>query len=142
MRRLITLLVLTASFVAGLSISPVLATPTAPGGSGLETILKGPDSTFGDFNTKFDSGVSEQSLPNAIFRIINVILGVLGVVMTLLFLYAGFLWMNARGESDPVEQAQEIFKQATVGSALILAAWIISWFVLTQLLRAVSSPGQ
>src|SRR3989338_1247566 len=48
-------------------------------------------------------------------RIINGAFGLLGIVVVGFYIYGGFLWMTAAGESEKVETAQKILKENTNG---------------------------
>jgi hypothetical protein len=72
-------------------------------------------------------------------RVLNIILGLLGIVFFGLVLYAGWLWMTAQGNGEQVEKAQKIILQGAVGILLILSAAAISNFVVNQLLTAAGA---
>jgi len=76
-----------------------------------------------------------------IARIINVALGLLGIVALLLILYGGFLWMTAGGEAERVEKAKKVLINAVIGLAIILTSFAISQFVLNSLIEATTGPG-
>lgn len=73
------------------------------------------------------------SLEQTIGQIINVILGFLGIIFLVLVIYAGFLWMTAGGNSDKVDKAKQIMTQAVIGLVILLAAYAITQFVVTNL---------
>ncbi|HBU07329.1 MAG TPA: hypothetical protein DEB09_04580 [Candidatus Magasanikbacteria bacterium] len=70
--------------------------------------------------------------------IINSILGILGTVAVCLIVYAGFKWMTAGGNEENVKSAQSILYAAVIGLAIILSAYAISKFVLTNLFFATT----
>ena len=70
--------------------------------------------------------------------VINVILGLLGVIFLLLTIYAGFLWMTAAGNEETVAKAKNILKTTIVGLIIVLAAYSIASFVVTQLANATA----
>ena len=73
------------------------------------------------------------SLPELIGEIIQVFLGLLGVVFLGLIIYAGFRWMTAQGGEDDVKQAKQTIERAVIGLAIVLAAYAISYFVVAAL---------
>lgn len=79
------------------------------------------------------SQVKTTSLPVLVGSIINVILGVLGIVLLFYVLYAGFLWMTAGGDTKKVEEAKTMLRNAIIGLVLIMASVAISNFVIQQL---------
>ncbi len=64
---------------------------------------------------------------------INIILGFLGVLLLLYFLYAGFLWMTSGGDSTQADKAKQYIKNAIIGLVIIVTSFALSSFVLTQL---------
>lgn len=60
--------------------------------------------------------------------IIGVVLGILGVVFLILMMYAGFKWMNARGNEQDVIKAKEILSRAIIGTIVVLSAYAITKF--------------
>lgn len=77
-------------------------------------------------------------LPLVIGRIINVALGFLGIIFLLLLLYAGFLYMTAQGEKEPIEKANKIIKQSVIGLIIIVAGFGISNFILGSLVNVTA----
>lgn len=71
-------------------------------------------------------------------RIINVALGVIGIVLLVLILYAGFLYMTSGGEKDKIDTAKKIITNAIIGLIIILSAWAITRFVISKLLEATT----
>ena len=83
------------------------------------------------------AGLSEADLPTVIGTLINIFLGLLGIIFLILVLYAGFLWMTAAGNDSKVEQAKKLLTQAVIGLILILASYAISSFVV----QAIADAG-
>lgn len=86
--------------------------------------------------TNTTAGLADEELPEVIGSIINAVLAVLGIVLLLLIIYAGFLWMTAGGDSENVGKAKTIMINATVGLIVLLAAYAIAAFVLDALSTA------
>lgn len=70
--------------------------------------------------------------------VINVVLGFLGIIAVGLILYAGFKWMTAAGNDDKITEARKLLVAGVIGLIIILAAFAIANFVLTQLIRATA----
>ena len=80
----------------------------------------------------------ETDLPTLVGNIINVFIGVLGIIFVILVVYAGFLYLTAGGETDKVEDAKKMLRNGVIGLILILAAYAISNFVVQALLQATT----
>lgn len=83
-----------------------------------------------------DTGIPTTDLRIFIARLIRVVISLLGIVLVILIIYAGILYMLARGDKEKVQQAWKIIRNAIVGLAIVLASYIITTFVLNALLRA------
>lgn len=80
-------------------------------------------------------------LVTVIGRIIYIFLGLLGVVLLVLLLYAGFLWMTSAGEADKIDTAKKIIRNAIIGLIIIASSWAITAFVINALSGAVGMGG-
>lgn len=74
-------------------------------------------------------------------RIINIFLGLLGVIFLVLLLYAGYLWMTSAGDPEKVKKAQQTIKNAIIGLVIIASAWAIVSFILNALIGATQPGG-
>lgn len=74
-------------------------------------------------------------------RIINVFLGLVGIILVSLILYAGFLWMTSGGETEKIERAKKYIRNAIIGLVIVLSSWAIATFVINQLLQATGPGG-
>ncbi len=66
-------------------------------------------------------------------RIINGILGFLGILFLVIILYAGFTWTNAGGSEEDVTQARNLIKWSIIGIIVIIGAYAISFYVVDQI---------
>lgn len=80
-----------------------------------------------------------KQLPAMIGRIIRTLLGLLGIIFLVLMVYAGFLWMTARGESDPVDKAKDIIKQAIIGIIIVMVAYALTGFIINAIVNATKA---
>jgi cbb3-type cytochrome oxidase subunit 3 len=76
---------------------------------------------------------SEAFLSTRVGSIIGTLLSFLGVIFMVLVIYAGVLWMTARGAEAQVDKAKDILVNAIIGLILVLAAYAITAFVGGQL---------
>lgn len=83
---------------------------------------------------------ASASLPQIIGNIINVLLSFMGVLLLVYIIYAGFLWMTSDGDTG-TKKAKDMIKNAVIGLVIIVSAFAISSFVLTQLAGLQSTTG-
>lgn len=69
--------------------------------------------------------------------IIRILLGFLGLLATLIIIQAGFQWMTAAGDKAKVDGAKTRMQQGVIGLIIILSAWALSNFVISQVLTEV-----
>ncbi len=84
-----------------------------------------------------------QSFPNPlgegttvevlIGRVIQAILGVVGSLALLMFIYGGLTWMTASGNKEKVEKGKDIIIWATLGLVVIFTSYVLVKFVITAL---------
>lgn len=85
------------------------------------------------------TGYSDPEDPRVIAgTIINIFLEFLGIIAVVLILWAGFNWMTAAGNEEKIEKAKSTLTAAIIGLIIILAAWGIANFVLSNLAGATS----
>lgn len=78
-------------------------------------------------------GLPRVDLKVAIVRIIQIILGFLGLVAVIIILYGGYVYMTAAGDPKKTEKAKKILIDAIIGLIIILAAFTIVSFIIRAL---------
>lgn len=79
--------------------------------------------------TDIDLGTNSPTL--VALNLINAALSLLAAVCVGLLLYAGFLWVWARGREEEVKKAKDIIEGTVIGLVVVLAALGITQFVFT-----------
>lgn len=74
-------------------------------------------------------------------NVLNALLGFMGIVLVLYFLYGGFLYMTAAGDTKKVESAKDTIKNAVIGTIIIVTAFVLTTFVLDELANAFGAAG-
>ena len=64
-------------------------------------------------------------LAQIVGKLINVVLGFLGIVLLAIVMYAGFTWMTAGGSQERVTSAKNILKNSFIGILLIFFSYTI-----------------
>lgn len=86
-------------------------------------------------------GLPATDIRVIIANIIKAALGLLGIVLVVMTIYAGFLWMTAAGNETQVGEAKKMLINLAIGLAIILSAYSIVSFVMNKLLEATSGTG-
>ncbi len=84
---------------------------------------------------------AEKDLRITAMRFVQVALSFLGVIFLAITIYAGFVYMTSGGNQEKTGQAIKLLRNAIIGLAIILAAWIITRFVIVILNRAANSQS-
>jgi len=74
-----------------------------------------------------------RDLRSTIAGVINIILGFLGVLTTLIILMGGFKWMTSQGNTEKVDEAKKLIGAGIVGLVIVLTSYAISRFVLENI---------
>lgn len=82
--------------------------------------------------------LGNEDIRTTIASIINVLMGLLGIIAVVIILLGGFKWMTAGGSEDKVGEAKKLIMQGIIGLVIILAAWAIAKFVIDSLVSATT----
>ena len=97
------------------SFSPVFA-QSGTGGTNSGTTLTNP--------------LSVDTPQALIGKVINSILGVVGSLALLIFVYGGLIWMTSSGSPDKVKQGRDTLLWAAVGLVVIFSAYGLTRFII------------
>lgn len=78
-------------------------------------------------------GLGTADVRDIIDTIISVILGFLGLIAVILILIGGFMWMTAGGNDDKITTGRKYIINGVIGLIIILAAYAIASFVITNI---------
>lgn len=148
------LVVLVATLALGFFVLPNVATGTVGDncssdtdcdsgekcvGSACASITTGDSSAFFGLGYAEETGLGSRDIRATIASIINVALGLLGIVAVVIVLVGGFKWMTAGGNDEKVTEARKLIFAGIIGLAIILSAYAIAKFVLSQLYSATEA---
>lgn len=96
-----------------------------------DTTTNNPDATTKTAPIKIDIKINNPFKQNTIEGLINtiikdILIPIGAVVAVLMIMYAGYLYVTARGDSKQIGDAHEALKWAVIGAAILLGARIIS----------------
>ena len=90
-------------------------------------------------NVGTTTGMGTKDIRQTIAAIINVALSLLGIIVLVIIIYGGFLWMTAGGNDDRVGEAKKWIFGGIIGLVIILSAYAIASFVISNLVTATTS---
>lgn len=105
------------------------------------------DQVSGGFNTMVkwaigggsDVTITKTTFNSSLIYVINFLLSFIGLLFFLLMLYAGYLWMTARGNDELVQKAKKIIREAVTALIIILLARLFTEFILTAIGQAIEA---
>lgn len=93
-----------------------------------------------DLAQPFVKSGEAQDIRDYVVILINVFLTFLGLIMVVLIIWGGYNWMTSRGEQAVVDKAKEQIKAACIGLVIILAAYLITGFVVDVYYHQIYDP--
>lgn len=138
-KYLIALLILLASLTPVFNAQIIAADEDDEDKTGIGQ-LKGNLGTFGD-ETGLGDADTDTNLRGKIANIINIVLSFLGVIAVIMIITAGYQWMMAGGNEEKVKEAKTRLKNAIIGLALVLLAFIIINYAVGALSSAIQNES-
>lgn len=125
--------------LASFAILAILLVPLAVGAQGgnLQTTVN-EQLGYSGLGDTFGASTGQNALAKMIGDGVNVVLGMLGLILVVLIIYAGFIWTTAQGDSKKVDKAKDMIKQAVIGLIIVFAAYAIAQFVMINLANVAS----
>ena len=69
-------------------------------------------------------------------KVINIMLGFLGIIAVVIILFGGFKWMTAAGNDDKVGEAKKLLGAGVIGLVIVLMSYGLAQFVINSLVTA------
>lgn len=82
-------------------------------------------------------GLGTKDVRVTIAAIINVFMGLLGIVAVVIILTGGFIWMTAGGDQEKTKKAKQYIISGIIGLIIILSSYAIATFVVNSIVNAV-----
>lgn len=79
-----------------------------------------------------------EGIQNFVEGVLKAIVMIALPLITIFIVWAGFLFISARGKSGQLTEAKKNFQYVIIGTILILSAWVLATLIggtVTQLLR-------
>jgi hypothetical protein len=77
--------------------------------------------------------IAATNVPQLIGSIIKEVLGIVGALALLMFVYGGFLWLTSGGSPDRIKKGKDILVWAVIGLVVIFASYTLVDFVIKAL---------
>ncbi|HKM40278.1 MAG: pilin [Patescibacteria group bacterium] len=80
-----------------------------------------------------DNPIGSDDIPLIIGRVISAVLGIVGSLSLLMFVYGGFTWMTAAGNEQNITKGKNIVIWATVGIFIVFFSYALIKFLFSSL---------
>lgn len=111
-------------------IVPVFAAENTAAGAASNPITPGSNSTASVKLSDPLNGATPQTL---IGRVISAAMGIVGSLALAMFIYGGFLWMTAAGNSESVTKGKNVLIWASLGLIVIFTSYALVKFVFSTI---------
>jgi len=113
------------TFITGVFGAPFAALAAYTGGTGLN-----------ESASRAGLDTSPGQLPIIIGTVISAALGLVGIVFLVLMVYAGYIWMIARGDEAKTSKAKETITAAIIGIIIVVGAYALTNFIVSEMTKA------
>lgn len=113
-----------------------LATPAMSAATSLSLTPFKDSKTYGNLA---DTGLGNTDPVIVSAQIINVFLRLLGTVTIILMIYAGWIWLWARGNEEDIKRAKDIMRGAIIGLLVVLGSFGIMQYVFYYLAKITNA---
>ncbi len=116
MKKIISIFVLSLVLISFLSFSSVFADGTEGCPPGSNNCLSNP--------------LGADSVNELVGRVINSVMGIVGSLALLMFVYGGLIWMTSSGSQEKVKKGKDILVWSAVGLIVIFSAYALTKFII------------
>lgn len=115
-----------------------LATPAMTAAASLSLTPFKDEQKYGNLS---DTGLGNTDPVIVSAQIINVFLRLLGTVTIILMIYAGWIWLWARGNEEDIKRAKDIMRGAIIGLLVVLGSFGIMQYVFYYLAKITNASN-
>lgn len=87
-------------------------------------------------------GDPENRLMDRINSLISVVLSLVGTILIVIILYAGFLYMTAGGNDEQIGKAKKYIINSVIGLIIVLSAYGIAKLIITSVAGSTTDNAQ
>jgi len=75
-----------------------------------------------------------------IVRIINYVVGLVGIILLVMLIYGGVMYMTSAGNEDQAGKAKKVLTYAIIGIVIVAFSFLITQFIVGALTGSGSNP--
>ncbi len=85
----------------------------------------------------FATGSTAPNIAESIGYLIDIVLGMLGLALVILLVYAGFLYLTSQGNEEQIKKAKGTISNAVIGIVIVISAYALTNFILLNLIFGI-----
>lgn len=89
------------------------------------------------YDNTLQANQAENKLINIVGKVVQALLSFLGVIFFILMIYAGFIWMTAKGDQQKVQKAKDVLINSLIGLIIVVTAYAVSYFVISAIQKGI-----
>ncbi len=74
-----------------------------------------------------------KDVPTLIGKILSIVIGIIGAIALVMFIFGGFLWMTSAGDTGSIKKGKDTMVYAVLGLVVVFSARAILSFVFENL---------
>ena len=75
---------------------------------------------------KFDNPIKANTIGEFVEKILEIVVTIGVPIVAIFIIYSGFLFVQARGNSEKLKEAKNTFLYTIIGAAILLGAWVLA----------------
>ncbi len=75
--------------------------------------------------------VAQNVFGSIAYSLISKVMGIIGILVLCMFVWAGLQYIMARGDSSKVKKANEVMKWSVIGLTIVFTSYVIINFIFT-----------
>lgn len=84
--------------------------------------------------TNLINPLGDISTPQVLIgRVINSVLGIMGSITLLMFVYGGLIWLTSSGSSEKIKKGRDVILWSAVGLAVIFSSYALVALVIKSI---------
>jgi len=87
------------------------------------------------------TGLGNQDLATTIGRIVQIVIGFLGLIAVIIIVIGGFMWMTSGGAQDKIDKAKALIKAGVIGMIIIVLSFAAATFIMSLLKKVGGAEG-
>lgn len=122
--------ILSSVAIVGITLMPSLSYAVGVGDTPVTPKETPPTSSI---NLKNPLGEANSDPRVIVGNAIKLVLGLIGSLSLLIFMYGGLTWMTSGGNSDKVKSGRDTLMWATIGLLVIFSSYTLVTYVITKI---------